>query len=105
MSIIAKGFGPENRIVVKGYGRILVIVPDDDLPDFEGGINFPFIEKFIETKTVVVKEDKREITVDVLFINPKDQEAIIKVILESAKYQEIKVMTSMEEFDDKYLHE
>ena len=100
MSIIPKGFGTNNNIVVKGFGRQLIIILDDGLPDFPGGLILEDLDDLIETKNVIISGRDDSIRVDVLYLNSND----LEVVLELVEYQKITVCTSREDFDDRYTY-
>lgn len=93
--IVTRGLGPDHLLVTRGYGKVLVVVVTQ--PPIGGGPGavyepyygplIPGVPKdYIQTRTIYLTKQDKEITVDVLLVSGT-QEINIAAMLEDDKYE------------------
>lgn len=106
MSLVSKGFGTKQTVLVRGMGKAYFVV-DPDTPKLpirrSGGGRVTFDRTVLKTKTIIVQDKGEPLEVNAIFLNPEDFENIevIASFLEIDNY-EVKFVEEVVLLDDDY---
>lgn len=96
MSLVSRGLGTSNKLIVRGFGHVYVVV-DPTLRSYFGVDKYPSYTKvkeydLIKTLEVKFNPDKEPILVEAMILNPEDLQHL-EVIGEMLKVESFEVVS------------